>query len=77
MRASAVRGEVASGCARAIDVVSLDDEPFVVQGGSGLGALRLELTSDELRWRAGWAAYDVRVPPASLRVWLPRDDAAS
>lgn len=48
---------VAGGGRRAVDVLELDGEPYVVMGGSGFDALLFELTSDDLKARLGWAAY--------------------
>ena len=48
---------VAGAGRRAVDVLELDGEPYVVMGGSGFDALLFELTSDDLKARLGWAAY--------------------
>lgn len=48
---------VAGAGRRAVDVLELDGEPYVVMGGSGFDALLFELTSEDLKARLGWAAY--------------------
>ncbi|TAK68193.1 MAG: diacylglycerol kinase [Actinomycetota bacterium] len=49
----------ATGARRRIDVVELDDEPYLVMGGCGFDARMFAATSPALKQRAGWLAYVV------------------
>jgi YegS/Rv2252/BmrU family lipid kinase len=69
-----------TGSDRALDVGTLDGEPFVVMAGMGLDAVMLSDASEALKARIGWAAYVVsaarHLRDRPVEVELTGDDAA-